>query len=48
VTAASIISNLPELGYMTSKQASVLLGVVPMNRESERYRGQRKIQGGRH
>lgn len=48
MTAASIISNLPELGYMTSKQASVLLGVVPMNRESERYRGQRKIQGGRH
>lgn len=48
IASASIISNLPELGYMTSKQASSLVGVAPMNRESGRYRGQRKIQGGRH
>jgi len=48
IAAASIISNLPELGYMTSKQASALVGVAPMNRESGRYKGQRKIQGGRH
>lgn len=48
IAAASIISNLPELGYMTSKQASSLVGVAPMNRESGRYKGQRKIQGGRH
>lgn len=48
IASASIISNLPELGYMTSKQASSLVGVAPMNRESGRYKGQRKIQGGRH
>lgn len=48
IASATIISNLPELGYMTSKQASSLVGVAPMNRESGRYRGQRKIQGGRH
>ncbi len=48
IASASIISNLPELGYMTSKQASSLVGVAPMNRESGRFKGQRKIQGGRH
>lgn len=48
IASASIISNLPELGYMTSKQASSLVGVAPINRESGRFKGQRKIQGGRH
>lgn len=48
IAAASIIGNLPELGYINSKQASALVGVAPMNRESGRYKGLRKIQGGRH
>jgi transposase len=48
IAAASIISNLPELGYISNKQASSLVGVAPMNRESGRYKGVRKIQGGRH
>ncbi len=48
IASASIISNLPELGYISSKQASALVGVAPMNRESGRYKGHRKIQGGRH
>ncbi len=47
IAAASLISNLPELGYINSKQASALIGVAPMNRDSGRYKGQRKIQGGR-
>ncbi|MEP7706809.1 IS110 family transposase [Paraglaciecola sp. 25GB23A] len=47
IAAASIISNLPELGYINSKQASALIGVAPMNRESGCYKGVRKIQGGR-
>ncbi len=47
IAAASIISNLPELGYINSKQASALIGVAPMNRESGRFKGHRKIQGGR-
>jgi transposase len=47
ITSASIISNLPELGYINSKQASALIGVAPMNRDSGRYKGQRQIQGGR-
>lgn len=47
IASASIISNLPELGYITNKQASALVGVAPMNKESGRYKGMRKIQGGR-
>jgi len=47
IASASIISNLPELGYINSKQASALIGVAPMNRDSGRYKGKRKIQGGR-
>ncbi|WP_299798829.1 IS110 family transposase [uncultured Shewanella sp.] len=48
IAAASIISNLPELGYINNKQASSLVGVAPMNKESGRFKGMRKIQGGRH
>jgi transposase len=48
ITSASLISNLPELVYIVSKQASALVGVAPMNRESGRYKGLRRIQGGRH
>ena len=48
IASATLISYLPELGYMTNKQAAALVGVAPMNKESGRYKGQRKIQGGRH
>ena len=48
IASASLISNLPELGYISSKQASALVGVAPMNRENGRYKGLRRIQGGRH
>lgn len=47
IAAASLISNLPELGYINSKQASALIGVAPMNKDSGRFKGHRKIQGGR-
>lgn len=48
IASASIISNLPELGYMTNKQAASLVGVAPMNKESGVFKGKRKVQGGRH
>jgi transposase len=38
IASASIISNLPKLGYISSKQASALVGVAPMNRESSHHR----------
>ncbi|CCN81243.1 putative transposase, IS116/IS110/IS902 [Vibrio nigripulchritudo SFn27] len=47
IAAASIISNAPELGYITNKQAASLIGVAPITRESGRYKGKRVIQGGR-
>ena len=47
ICAASIISNVPELGYINNKQAASLIGVAPMNRESGLYKGKRFIQGGR-
>jgi transposase len=47
IAAASIISNVPELGYITNKQAASLIGVAPMTKESGAYKGKRVIQGGR-
>lgn len=47
VVAFSLLSNMPELGYVSSKQAAALVGVAPVNRESGRYKGQRRIKGGR-
>lgn len=47
VLAASLISNVPELGYITNKQASSLIGVALITRESGRFKGKRMIQGGR-
>ncbi|WP_391086977.1 IS110 family transposase [Vibrio sp. NH-UV-68] len=47
ILAASIISNVPELGYITNKQASSLIGVAPIVRESGRYKVKRITQGGR-
>lgn len=45
--AATLISYLPELGFMNSKQAAALVGVAPINNESGRFKGKRKVQGGR-
>ncbi|MGL5164065.1 MAG: IS110 family transposase [Plesiomonas shigelloides] len=47
IAAASIISNVPELGYITNKQAASLIGVAPITKESGRYKGKRVTQGGR-
>jgi len=48
VVAISLLSNMPELGYITNKEAAALVGVAPFNRESGSYKGQRRIRGGRH
>ena len=46
--AELILSNMPELGYISNKEAAALVGVAPINRESGGYIGHRKIRGGRH
>ncbi len=48
VVAFSLLSNMPELGYLTNKQAAALVGVAPVNRESGIYQGHRRINGGRY
>lgn len=47
VTAASILSELPELGTLGPKQIASLAGVAPFNRDSGTLKGKRTIWGGR-
>ena len=42
-----LLVELPELGQLTHKQISSLVGVAPMNRDSGKWHGQRSIWGGR-
>lgn len=48
VVAYSLLSNMPELGLISNKQAAALVGVAPVNRESGSYKGKRRIRGGRY
>lgn len=45
--AYTLLAEMPELGQMNNKQASALVGVAPINRDSGKSRGKRRIQGGR-
>lgn len=47
VLAATLIAFLPELGSVTNRQISALVGVAPYDFDSGRMRGQRCIFGGR-
>lgn len=46
-TARSLIAELPELGRLDHKRIAALAGLAPYNRDSGRFRGQRRIAGGR-
>jgi transposase len=48
VLAYTLLSDLPELGQLNRKEIAALVGVAPMNRDSGKYKGKRKIRGGRH
>lgn len=43
----TLLADLPELGTLSHKQISALVGVAPFNRDSGRLRGKRRIRGGR-
>lgn len=43
----TILADLPEIGTLTNNQISKLVGVAPINRDSGRMRGKRRIMGGR-
>lgn len=47
VTAATLISSLPELGKVNQREISALLGLAPFNKDSGTLRGRRIIFGGR-
>ncbi|MBA3546930.1 MAG: transposase, partial [Nannocystis sp.] len=44
---ATLIGELPELGKLDRRRISALVGLAPMNRDSGRQSGKRRIQGGR-
>lgn len=44
----TLLSELPELGYINRKQLASLVGIVPFNRDSGKYRGKSQIWGGRY
>jgi transposase len=43
----TLLADLPELGSLNNKEIASLVGVAPINRDSGRLRGKRRIQGGR-
>lgn len=47
VIATTLIASLPELGTVSDKRISALVGVAPFNRDSGKFRGSRQIWGGR-
>jgi transposase len=47
VLASTLLGELPELGQLNRKEVAKLVGVAPLNQDSGRYQGQRRIWGGR-
>jgi len=47
VSSATLLSDVPELGTLNRKQIAALVGVAPFNCDSGKYRGRRRISGGR-
>lgn len=46
-TVTTLIAEVPELGILSRKEISALIGVAPFNRDSGQMRGKRTIFGGR-
>jgi transposase len=47
VTACAILTDMPELGDLSGKQAAKLAGLAPISRQSGKWQGKERIQGGR-
>jgi transposase len=43
----TLLGDLPELGTLNNSEIGKLVGVAPINRDSGKLRGKRRIQGGR-
>jgi transposase len=46
-TARTLIAALPELGTCSRQKIGVLVGVAPLNDDSGKHRGPRRVRGGR-
>jgi transposase len=47
MTAFSMLIEMPELGTLEGKQAASLAGLAPISRQSGKWQGKERIQGGR-
>jgi transposase len=47
VVTTTLLCGLPELGSLSARKLSALVGVAPFNRDSGQYRGRRSCWGGR-
>lgn len=47
VTAATMVAELPELGILNRQAIASLVGVAPLNHDSGKHRGKRRIFAGR-
>lgn len=43
----TLLADLPEIGTLSNKEIGALVGVAPINRDSGKLRGKRRVQGGR-
>jgi len=46
-TQAALMGGVPELGKLTDREISKLIGVAPLNRDSGNFKGKRTTWGGR-
>jgi len=47
VTSSTLIAMLPELGTINRQEIAALVGVAPVNKDSGRKQGKRRVYGGR-
>jgi transposase len=47
VTSSTLLGMLPELGWLDRQQIAALVGVAPLNKDSGKKRGKRRVYGGR-
>lgn len=47
VTASTLVAMLPELGMLNRQEIAALVGLAPVNKDSGKKRGKRRIFGGR-
>jgi transposase len=46
-TSSSLVADVPELGQLSRRKISALVGLAPFNCDSGEFRGRRRIRGGR-